>query len=66
MQPLVVSAFGQTIFSNILKYFPEKYFLIKSSVDFNLNNFCINNIRIAYFLQSTVKVKNESELQTVN
>ena len=63
MQPLVVSAFGQTIFSNILKYFPEKYFLIKSSVDFNLNNFCINNIRIAYFLQSTVKVKNESELQ---
>ena len=63
MQPLVVSAFGQTIFSNILKYFPEKYFLIKTSVDFNLNNFCINNIRIAYFLQSTVKVKNESELQ---
>ena len=63
MQPLVVSAFGQTIFSNILKYFPEKYFLIKSSVDFNLNNFCINNIRIAYFPQSTVKVKNESELQ---
>ena len=63
MQPLVVSAFGQTIFSNILKYFQEKYFLIKTSVDFNLNNFCINNIRIAYFLQSTVKVKNESELQ---
>ena len=65
MQPLVVSAFGQTIFSNILKYFQEKYFLIKTSVDFNLNNFCIK-IRIAYFLQSTVKVKNESELQTLD
>ena len=44
MQPLVVSAFGQTIFSNILKYFPEKYFLIKTSVDFNLNNFYKNCI----------------------
>ena len=35
MQPLVVSAFGQTIFSNILKYVQKKYFLIKTSVDFN-------------------------------
>ena len=61
MQPLVVSALGQTNFSNILKYFEKKYFLIKTSVDFNLNNFCIN-IRIADFLQSTAKVKNESEL----